>query len=135
MLWLWLTLLVLSPLLVFLFVGWMMIYRGRCVRCQRHRLRMVGGYKWDGPRRGGIVTYYLCKNCNAPLKKCDKDWSEPTDEEWAQRVHARAMAQPNKSRQLIRLSAVATLTLSVLLPGCVHQTQDNAREGLLSLPY
>ena len=39
------------------------------------------------------------------------------------------------SHLLIRLSAVVTLTLAVLLAGCVHQTQDSAREALLSLPY
>jgi len=64
---------------------------------------MVGGYKWDGAQRGGIVTYYLCKNCNARFKKSDKNWSEPSDEEWAQHVSAQAAPPPNQTLDRMRL--------------------------------
>ena len=85
--WLWISLLVLSPAILYgialLFVA---VYRGRCRRCHRHGLRMVGGYKWDGERGGGAVTFYLCEKCGAHFKQSASDWSEPSDDEWRQHV-------------------------------------------------
>ena len=85
--WLWITLLVLSPAILYgialLFVA---VYRGRCRQCRRHGLWMVGGYKWDGEHGGGAVTFYLCEKCGAHFKQSASDWSEPSEDEWRQHV-------------------------------------------------
>jgi hypothetical protein len=94
--WLWITLLVLSPAILYgialLIVG---VYRGRCRRCYRHGLRTVGGYIWDGENGGGAVSFYLCEKCGAHFKKSASDWSEPSDDEWRQHVKVVA-SQPGR---------------------------------------
>jgi hypothetical protein len=84
---LWITLLVLSPAILYgialLFFG---VYRRRCRQCNHHGLRTVGSYKWDGEHGGGVVWFYLCEKCGAHFKQTASDWSEPSDEEWKQHV-------------------------------------------------
>src|ERR1039457_3650453 len=89
---LWITLLVLSPAILYgcalLFVA---VYRGRCPRCHRHGLRCVGGYLWDGRTEqgqpcGGSVSFYLCQCCSAHLRRVARDWSDASDEEWQRHV-------------------------------------------------
>ncbi len=96
--WLWLSLFVISPAMLYgaglVFVA---VYRRRCPRCQRHGLRMVGGYKWyGGPAGGGgAVTFYLCEKCGTHLKQGEGDWTEPTDNEWKQ--HATYLLKSERS--------------------------------------
>lgn len=89
--WLWLTLLVLSPVIFYGFALLLVaVYRGRCRRCGRRGLRTVGGYLWDGAHGGGLVRFFLCGKCGARFKQSQSDWTEPSEEEW--RKHAKVVA-------------------------------------------
>jgi hypothetical protein len=85
---LWLTLLVLSPAILYAFALFAAaVYRRRCGKCGRRGLRYVGSYIWDGVsedgrRCGGGVIFYLCEKCGARFKNSGRDWTVPSAEEW-----------------------------------------------------
>ena len=83
----WIIALVFTPVILYaIALGYAALYRGMCSRCLRHGLRMVGGYRWDGPDCGGSIAYYQCEKCGSRFKKNKKDWSEPSEVEWNQNV-------------------------------------------------
>lgn len=56
----------------------------KCPVCNQYGLKAKNAYKWDGRPGGGVISYYLCQNCQARLKYNMKQYELATELEWDQ---------------------------------------------------
>jgi hypothetical protein len=79
--------LVLSPLALYLLVGWLGLrHRSKCPACGMKAMRSAGFIRAtiliDGKRAPDHWSYYLCEACGARFKDHRGAYSTPTDAEW-----------------------------------------------------
>ncbi len=82
---------VLSPAIVYALVLIGLALKQRflpalCPRCGKRGLETVNSIRSCGREGGDFWSYHLCRRCGARLKLHHDKWSDPTDEEWRQRM-------------------------------------------------